>query len=101
MRALSATLLAAAAVLGAAQPKAAAGVTLVPPVKPTLAAAAKPTVKFVDPPANVSLNARDVPITVGFANVAEGEEVSLVLVERDRADGAGGDRRRTDGWLGR
>jgi hypothetical protein len=71
MRALSATLFAAAAAtLGAAAP-----VTLVPAAKPTLNAPPAATVKFVEPPANVSLNARDVPITVGFADVPVGEEV--------------------------
>ncbi len=71
MRALSATLLAAAACLGAAAP----AVTLVPPVKPTLNAAAPPSIDFVEPPANLTLNSRDVPITIGFKGAPDGAEV--------------------------
>lgn len=90
MRVLSAaTLLAALASLAAAQdkapkkaaaaaPAAAAAVppagTMVPQTKPTLGVVV-PTVKFVDPPAAVQLNVRDVPIEVAFANVGKGEEV--------------------------
>jgi hypothetical protein len=87
MRALSATLLAAAACLGAAQLP---GVTLVNPVKPTLNAPAPPSVDFVAPPANVSLNSRDVPIQIGFTGMPAGTEVSVVsLIGWEKRAGTG------------
>lgn len=71
MRALySATTLLLAAALAAAAP----AVTLVASPKPTMALA-EPSVKFVEPPETVQLNVRDVPITVAYANLEEGEEV--------------------------
>lgn len=89
MRALSVTLLAAAAAMAAGQP----AVTLVPSGKPTLGAV-KPTVKFVNPPANVSLNSRDVPIQIGFSGVEDGEAVresgsSRFWLGREARDGGG------------